>query len=57
MSRSTQTVGQGLIWIAVTLAMKVAFGWIALNRGETINALWIVVAAVCVALLSYRFYS
>ena len=53
MTRSIQTLG----WIAVTLALTFAFGWIALNRGETINALWIVVAAVCVALLAYRFYS
>src|ERR671911_106331 len=53
MTRSIQTLG----WIAVTLALTFAFGWIALNRGETINALWIVVAAVCVGLLAYRFYS
>src|SRR4051794_20492333 len=53
MTRSVQT----LCWIAVTLALTFAFGWIALNRGETINALWIVVAAVCTALLAYRFYS
>ena len=30
---------------------------IALNRGETINALWFIVAAVCVYALGYRFYS
>ena len=30
---------------------------IALNRGESINAAWIVVAAACVYLLAYRFYS
>jgi carbon starvation protein CstA len=53
MTRSIQTLG----WIAVTLALTFAFGWIALNRGETINALWIVVAAACTALLAYRFYS
>ncbi|BAL24403.1 carbon starvation CstA family protein [Azoarcus sp. KH32C] len=34
-----------------------ALGYIALNRGETINALWIVVAAVCVYLIAYRYYS
>ena len=52
MTRSIQTLG----WIAVTLALTFAFGWIALNRGETINALWIVVAAACTAVLAYRFY-
>ena len=53
MTRSVQT----LCWIAVTLALTFAFGWIALNRGETINALWLVVAAVCTYLIAYRFYS
>jgi thiol-disulfide isomerase/thioredoxin len=31
-------------------------GYIALNRGEQINALWIVVASVCIYLIAYRFY-
>jgi carbon starvation protein len=34
-----------------------AIGGIALNRGEPINALWILTAAVCVYALGYRFYS
>ncbi|MGQ0430392.1 MAG: carbon starvation CstA family protein, partial [Gammaproteobacteria bacterium] len=34
-----------------------ALGGIALHRGEGINALWFVVAAVCVYLVGYRFYS
>ncbi|KAI3484494.1 hypothetical protein L1887_52584 [Cichorium endivia] len=33
-----------------------ALGYIALNRGEQINALWIVVASVCIYLIAYRFY-
>lgn len=33
-----------------------ALGYIALNRGEAINALWIIVAAVCVYLVAYRLY-
>jgi carbon starvation protein CstA len=52
MSRSLQTLG----WIAATIVLTIALGWIALNRNETINALWIVVAAVCVYLIAYRFY-
>ena len=32
-------------------------GGIALQRGEPINALWIVTAAVCVYLIGYRFYA
>jgi carbon starvation protein len=34
-----------------------ALAYIALHRGETINALWIVVAAVSVYLIAYRYYS
>src|SRR5437667_1554161 len=35
----------------------VALGVIALGRGESINALWLVVAATCCYALGYRFYS
>ncbi len=34
-----------------------AIGVIALNRGETINAVWILTAALCVFFISYQFYS
>jgi len=30
-----------LIWILVAILGAFAFGYIALNRGETINAMWI----------------
>src|SRR5437867_3390321 len=34
-----------------------AFGVMALARGETISAAWLVVAAVCTYAVAYRFYS
>src|SRR5437899_839809 len=34
-----------------------ALGVIALSRGESINAIWLVVAAACCYALGYRFYS
>ena len=34
-----------------------AIGVLALSRGEPVNALWMVVAAVCVFAVSYRFHS
>jgi carbon starvation protein len=43
-------------WALVALLGAFALGVVALHRGETINALWIVVAAVCVYLTAYRFY-
>ncbi len=46
-----------LFWIGVALLGAYALGGIALDRGETVNALWIIVAAVCVYALGYRFYS
>src|SRR6266568_1561658 len=45
------------IWIAVALLGALALGTIALHRGEQINALWLVTAAVCTYALGYRFYS
>ncbi|MFO7304115.1 MAG: carbon starvation CstA family protein [Gammaproteobacteria bacterium] len=46
-----------LLWGCVALLAAFAVGGIALHRGETINAMWIVVAAVCIYALGYRFYS
>ena len=44
-------------WLAVAILGAFALGTIALHRGETINAVWFVVAAVCVYLIAYRYYS
>ncbi|MDF3008385.1 MAG: carbon starvation protein [Enterobacter kobei] len=51
-----QNSGKYLIWAALSVIGAFALGYIALNRGEQINALWIVVAAVCIYLIAYRFY-
>jgi carbon starvation protein len=45
------------LWIMVALSGAFAVGGIALHRGETINAMWLVVAAICVYAIGYRFYS
>ncbi len=44
-------------WALFAILGAFALGFIALNRGETINALWIVIAAVSVYLIAYRYYS
>jgi carbon starvation protein len=44
-------------WLLVALAGAVAWAVLALHRGETINAAWVVLAAVGTYLLAYRFYS
>ncbi len=46
-----------LLWIAVSLTGVAALLVPALNRGEPVNALWLVVAGVCAFAVSYRFYS
>ena len=46
-----------LAWIILSLAGASALAVIALNRGESIGAIWIVIAAVCVYLIAFRFYS
>jgi carbon starvation protein CstA len=44
-------------WAALALLGAFCLGTVALRRGEQINALWIVVAAVSIYLIAYRFYS
>jgi len=45
------------IWTLVVVLGVGAIGVLALSRGEPVSALWIVVAAVCVFAVSYRFHS
>lgn len=45
------------IWLVVALLGAAAVGGIALNRGETLNALWFITAALCVYAIAYRFYA
>ncbi len=44
-------------WIALALLGAFALGTVALARGETINALWVVVAAVAIYLIGFRYYA
>jgi carbon starvation protein len=48
---------KNLVWILVALIGAGAVGGIALNRGESINALWFITAALCVYAIAYRFYA
>src|ERR671913_2176668 len=44
-------------WVALAVAGALAWGVLALHRGETISAAWLVLAAAGTYLLGYRFYS
>ena len=46
-----------LAWAALALLGAFCLGTVALRRGESISALWIVVAAVSIYLVAYRYYS
>ncbi|WP_422776401.1 carbon starvation CstA family protein [Pseudomonas mediterranea] len=46
-----------LPWLLLAVVGACALGVVALRRGEAINALWIVVAAVAIYLVAYRYYS
>ncbi|SDK83365.1 carbon starvation protein [Methylophilus rhizosphaerae] len=44
-------------WSGVTLLGVFAFAQVALARGEALNALWLLAAAICVYVIAYRFYA
>ncbi|GAA4767817.1 carbon starvation CstA family protein [Microbacterium gilvum] len=45
------------VWAAIALLGGVAWTMLAIVRGETVNAIWFVFAAVCTYLVFYRFYA
>ena len=51
------TPGRIALWAAIALIGAAAWSVLAISRGETINAVWFVLAAVCTYLVGYRFYS
>lgn len=52
-----RTLKEWGLWLLIALAGAAAFGTLALNRGESINAIWLITAAVSCYLIAYRFYS
>src|SRR6266851_5608039 len=51
------TIMRRLVGIALAVIGACALGGIALHRHEPINALWILVAGICIYTLGYRFYA
>ena len=51
------TCSRKLTWLLVALAGAAGWGVLALHRGETISAAWLVLAAVGTYLVAFRFYS
>ncbi|MFE5318729.1 carbon starvation CstA family protein [Paenibacillus sp. NPDC056579] len=54
MAKSIKSI---FIWGLISVLGAIGFAVLALNRGESINAMWLVVAAVACYAVAYRFYS
>ena len=50
-------LASNLLWPAIGVLGAFAFAAIALKRGESVSAVWLVTAALAVYFLAYRFYS
>jgi carbon starvation protein len=55
--RSPITTRHKIIFGIIALVGAVAWAVIAFFRGETVNAVWFVIAAVCTYVIGYRFYA
>jgi carbon starvation protein len=55
--RSPITTRHKIIFGIIALVGAVAWAIIAFVRGETVNAVWFVIAAVCTYVIAYRFYA
>src|SRR5689334_24098113 len=51
------TLASKLGWVAVAIVGAICLGMVALERGESINAIWLVAAAIATFVIAYRFYS
>jgi len=56
-TKPMKRVASILLWITISLLGAWAYVTIALHRGERLNSVFIVLAAICTYLVGYRFYS
>jgi len=56
-TRTRWTPAKIALWVGIGLLGGVAWVMLAIVRGETVNAIWFVFAAICSYLIAYRFYS
>src|ERR1700758_1279348 len=50
------SVKNKLVWATIAVLGAIALGIVALERGEPVNAMWLVIAALCTYTIAYRFY-
>ena len=52
-----KTASSIALWVLIAIVGAFSLAALALGRGESVNAVWLVSAALCVYLIAYRFYS
>ncbi|MEU7764423.1 carbon starvation CstA family protein [Nocardia sp. NPDC049190] len=55
--KSPITPAKKAIFAGIAVLGAIAWAVLAVSRGESVNAVWIVIAAVCTYILAYRFYA
>ena len=55
--RSPMTIGKRLTFAVIAIIGACAWAIIAFVRGESVNAVWFVIAAICTYIIGYRFYA
>jgi len=45
-----------ILWVAIAIIGAFCLGVVALRRGESINAIWLVAASIAIFVIGYRFY-
>ncbi|MGQ4616446.1 carbon starvation CstA family protein [Nocardia sp. R7R-8] len=55
--KSPITPAKKLIFAGIAVLGAIAWAVLAIARGESVNAVWIVIAAVCTYVIAYRFYA
>jgi carbon starvation protein len=55
--RSPITIRHKIIFGVIAVIGAIAKATIAFVRGETVNAVWFVVAAICTYIIGFRFYA
>jgi len=57
LARNMRRFLQATVWVAIAAVGAAAFAVLALARGESINAAWILAAGIATYVIAYRFYS
>ena len=55
--RSPITTKHKIVFAVIALVGAIAWAVIAFFRGETVNAVWFVIAAICTYVIGFRFYA